>query len=155
MWYRKEDAEGDRIERDSDVFELARDTVGVAGLGKLSALPALAIWLRMQGGGRGTGMFGSEIAVMDRLVSSSEIELNSCGAEHPDSLLVGAMRGIFRHTLSESRVQGQEPNGLSYDALHGIKCKSRYSFSIQWFGKRIYLSLLQRYSVVTFKDPRY
>jgi hypothetical protein len=45
MWYRKEDAEGDLIERDNDDFELARDTVGVAELGKPSALPALAIWL--------------------------------------------------------------------------------------------------------------
>lgn len=43
MWYRKEDADGDLIERDNDVFELARDTVGVAGLGKPSALPDLAV----------------------------------------------------------------------------------------------------------------
>lgn len=43
MWYRKEDAEGDLIERDNDVFELVRDTVGVAVLGEPSALPDLAV----------------------------------------------------------------------------------------------------------------
>ena len=45
MWYRKEDAEGDLIERDNDVFELVRDTVGVAVLSEPSALLALAFWL--------------------------------------------------------------------------------------------------------------
>ena len=94
MWYRKEDAEGDLIERDNDVFELARDTVGVAGLGKPSALPALAVRLRMQGGGRGIRIVRSVIAVIDGLGSFSEIEFSSCGVKRPDSLLEEAVESV-------------------------------------------------------------
>lgn len=48
----------------------------------------------MQGGGRGVGIVGSEIAVLDGLGWSSEIEFNSCGVERPDSMLVDAIESV-------------------------------------------------------------
>jgi hypothetical protein len=48
----------------------------------------------MQGGGRGIGIFESEIAIVDGLESSSEIEFNSCGVKRPDSLLVDAIENV-------------------------------------------------------------
>jgi hypothetical protein len=40
------------------------------------------------------GIVGSEIAVVDGLRSSSEIEFNSCGVERSDSLLVDAIENV-------------------------------------------------------------
>lgn len=41
MWYKKEDADGDRMERDNIVFELVREIVGLSWLGEPSGLAIL------------------------------------------------------------------------------------------------------------------